>query len=651
MLGIKSISSKFTLVALLICAIPLLIVSATSINLSTKALESTLGEELMNKSTMVGENIDNFFEQRIADVKVLSQADALESDDANSAKQYFDEVLNANKMLSDIMVISPSGIITAAAKNQDRIGVSLDQLNKPAMMLFKNTLTSNQGDVYLSDAVKYKDLSSVFLLTPITDDSNTVVIAVLLVEVSMSPIINIIEKFNDSVIGDKSVYLLNDDSEVIHTADPEQTLFEKFNDLTVNPNVLDATEEDGSQAFLTYKDFHGDMVMVGMADMKAHGKNEALDWGIIAVSEIEAITAPIMHIRNFIIAATLISILLACVMALVFSRSLVKPLLLITDRVEDLVEGEGDLTLRLDENRQDEIGTLAKKFNAFLEKQAALISQIANLVQELRSELNNVSMAVSKTQQASDHQIKENAQVATASTEMTSTIQEVARNAEEASNETQNAEKHAKDGQEIVSQTVDGIQSLAHDIERAAEVIQRVENGSLEVGKVMDVISGIAEQTNLLALNAAIEAARAGEQGRGFAVVADEVRTLASRTQQSTKEIHAIIEGLQAGSTDAVKAMEGSTSQADALVESAAHAGAALEKITHVIQNVSGMNTQIASAAEQQSVTSEQIGESILRINDMAKETGEYAINSAESTARLNDISGKISGLINRFKY
>lgn len=269
----KSINTKFVFLAIVSSAIPLLIVTFLSVSKSISSLEHLLAEELMNKASLVGDEIDDFFDQRISDIKVLSQADVLEDSDTQAAKQYFDEVLQANPMLNRLMVIDPQGNVSSSSGDQSLIGQSLGQINSDVSAMFSKVLAGTQGDVYMTDALKSDGGLSVFVLTPITDDSNTVVEAALLGEIPMKPVENMIASFDGSVIGDKSVYLLNDDSQVIVTGDDQQALFDLFNDLKVKPEVGEVTEEDGSKAYVIYEDYHGDMVMAGMADMKAHAAN------------------------------------------------------------------------------------------------------------------------------------------------------------------------------------------------------------------------------------------------------------------------------------------------------------------------------------------------------------------------------------------
>ncbi len=257
---IRSLSTKFIALALAACIVPVAVVAIISVNQSMDAMTNTLGEELMNKSAMVGNEIDEFFEQRIADIRMLSQADVLEADNADEKRQYFDEILIANHNLVRILVVSSEGDISASSGSKNLIGTPLSKESSTGFALFGSILKSSQGDVFLTDAVRQSNQEnlSVFLLTPITDDSNVTVVGVLVVEASMKSVEEMISAFDDSVIGDKSVYLLNDNGEVIVTGDDQQQILEKFNDLKANENVLDATDEDGAKAYIFYDDFHGD---------------------------------------------------------------------------------------------------------------------------------------------------------------------------------------------------------------------------------------------------------------------------------------------------------------------------------------------------------------------------------------------------------
>lgn len=318
--------------------------------------------------------------------------------------------------------------------------------------------------------------------------------------------------------------------------------------------------------------------------------------------------------------------------------------------LNDIAEGEGDLTQRLEIENQDELGELSMSFNRFVERIHEMVKHISSSTVQLGAAAEEMSSITASTNQGIQRQRSETEQVATAMNEMTSTVQEVARHASEAAASAHNAEDETRHGHEVVQDTVNAINALANEIDKASDVIQRLEEDSQSIGTVLDVIRGIAEQTNLLALNAAIEAARAGEQGRGFAVVADEVRTLASRTQQSTEEINDMIGRLQGDAHDAVKAIDDSKSQADVGVSSAKKAGESLDTITASITNINDMNMQIASAADEQSAVAEEINKNIISINDVAEESATAANQTSNASQEMAALADDLQTLVSRFK-
>ncbi len=318
--------------------------------------------------------------------------------------------------------------------------------------------------------------------------------------------------------------------------------------------------------------------------------------------------------------------------------------------MEDISAGEGDLTQRLEVRGKDELSVLAAAFNYFVDKIHYVVSlvssattQVGAAAEELSANSEEMSNHVMLTQSETD-------QVATAMNQMTATAQEVARNAAQAADSAAQAEQATGEGRRVVERTISAIKSLAGEVENATEVIHRLESDSAEIGKVLDVIRGIAEQTNLLALNAAIEAARAGEQGRGFAVVADEVRTLAQRTQQSTQEIQEMIERLQSGASHAVGVMDQGRERAQASVEQAAGAGASLSAITEAVARINEMNAQIASAAEEQTSVAEEINRNIINISDGVNQSTQGARQTALASEELARLAAELQGLVGQFK-
>ncbi|AXO89818.1 methyl-accepting chemotaxis protein [Pseudomonas parafulva] len=332
------------------------------------------------------------------------------------------------------------------------------------------------------------------------------------------------------------------------------------------------------------------------------------------------------------------------------AHGIARPLKQMVAMLDDIAQGEGDLTRRLHSDRADELGAIASGFNTFLAKLQAMISQVVSSVQKVSDSSEHTADIAIRTNQGVHKQMAEIDQVATAVQEMTATAQDVARNATQAAQAASNADQAANQGMQIVHDASQSISSLASEIGRAVTVVQTLARDSENINTILVTIRAIAEQTNLLALNAAIEAARAGEQGRGFAVVADEVRNLAQKTQQATQEIQQMIQQLQQGTRDVVKVMEDSQGKTDDSVQQANRAALALESITQAVSVINDMNTQIASAAEQQSAVAEDINRNVTNIGQVASEVAGGADESSQASAELTQLAEQQRRLINQFR-
>lgn len=349
---------------------------------------------------------------------------------------------------------------------------------------------------------------------------------------------------------------------------------------------------------------------------------------------------------------TLLGTLFFIVIAIYFVYKIVvaKKLAVLNTSINELATGSSDLTQRLDDSGNDEISSLARGFNKFLEHHRVFVKEIAESAQQLSESSTGMTAMTIQAKEGSAEQKDQIAMVATAVNEMAATIQEVASNTASADESARDAREETTSGLQVVNDNIRTTNALADEIESAAKVIQALKTDSEGIGKVLDVIRGISEQTNLLALNAAIEAARAGEQGRGFAVVADEVRTLARRTQESTVEIQEMIERLQQGADSAVDVMDKGIETVGASVKQATQTGETLKTISAAVNSISDINTQIASAIEEQSIVAEDINKNIVSVDSLAQQGDETSIYIAASTEQLNQLADNLSTLVSRFR-
>ncbi|MDI5841456.1 methyl-accepting chemotaxis protein [Shewanella xiamenensis] len=374
------------------------------------------------------------------------------------------------------------------------------------------------------------------------------------------------------------------------------------------------------------------------------------DWELVIVLDKETLEAPLTNLLLTQLGLSAVVLLLSVLAISWLVNLLLGPLGRVSQALARIADGNGDLTQRIEVDTQDEVGVLADSFNRFVGSQHQLISHIRQLASELDADAerslktNHIAVAELQRQQ------QEVAMVATAVTEMASATNEIAANAENTATAAQQSAASSFQGKELVNKTRSSINSLADEVTQATEVIEDLSRHAQSISSILATIQGIAEQTNLLALNAAIEAARAGEQGRGFAVVADEVRVLSRRTQDSTQEVHATIETLQRTTAKAVSLMESSQMLAGNSVEDANAAAKALEEITQAVNVISDMAGQIATAAEEQTQVTGEITQNTVAIKDVTDEITEAAksdLTQAQALkARANDLNAQVATFI-----
>lgn len=347
--------------------------------------------------------------------------------------------------------------------------------------------------------------------------------------------------------------------------------------------------------------------------------------------------------------AVLITVVLIAV-ALYVTMQVTSNIGRVVSSLQEIASGEGDLTKRIRQDSQDEIGTLVYWFNSFIERLQGIIKEVVHSIDPLTSVSRELGELAHQSEHASTEQLEATVSVNRSMKEMFESLNENASNTSNAAVAASDANDQAKKGHGIVGEAIRTINDLAREVAKAGETIHQLEADTENVGQILDVIQGIASQTNLLALNAAIEAARAGEHGRGFAVVADEVRTLASRTQESTEEIHRVIEQLQRTARAISDVMANGQRKAEESVNKAGDTGSSLQAITTRVEEINVMNTQIASATEEQQQTSHFIQQAIDEISSSAQRAAEGSAQVANSTEQLQRVAQKLGSVVRQFR-
>lgn len=405
----------------------------------------------------------------------------------------------------------------------------------------------------------------------------------------------------------------------------------------------------GKTGFDIVEDYRGVPVLSAFTPLDIKG----LNWVLISeIDESEAF-APVTSLQWDIVISSLIATaiftLIGLVLSAMFANNISRPVEALAVTMRNIAS-EHDLTMRSDINRNDEIGDMARSVNIMLEAFQRLVQKILASTVNLAAATEQLSSVSATTREGINKQRSETEQVATAMHEMVATVAEIARNTSEAAAAAEVTEQQAQAGKASIERTSRALGQLDETMLDSSKVIEELHQDSDKIGQVLEVISAIAEQTNLLALNAAIEAARAGEQGRGFAVVADEVRTLAARTQNSTEEINAIILGLQQRAKKAVDTMAVSREKASETIVQAKDTHSTLEQITVAVNQITEMSLQIASAAEEQNSVAEEINRNIVAISDVSELSTSGSEQTATASEELARLGADLHHLANEFK-
>ena len=436
--------------------------------------------------------------------------------------------------------------------------------------------------------------------------------------------------------------------QLVDSAEP--TLKAPLEQLRASHRQLGAKYEQGRQAFLAAggDPLAGDLAVKGV-DRATSDQLSALVEQLRAdaggrAAEISSSAERTVWLGLLVMLAS--ALLVGLFSLWLVNRSLVEPIRQLIEYVAQLSQGR--FAARVDSRREDELGRLARAANTLRDFLADTFSRLKDNADELESASGQLRSIASDMAHGTQDQFQRTDQVATAMHEMSATAQEVARHAADAARAADQADHSAQAGEQVMQQTIDIIGLVNREIAGTATVIRHLENDSTRIGKVLEVIRGIAEQTNLLALNAAIEAARAGEAGRGFAVVADEVRSLAQRTAASIAEIHQIIEAVQSGAVEAVKAIESGQQRSELGAEQVQQAGQMLQRITAAVEAIRDMNRQIATAAEEQTSVAEDISRNLVEITRIATDNQQAVRHTEQAGQRLHGLSGQLGEMTSR---